>query len=208
MHLLYAIHGIMTRQTSASWPDKLVSWAAHAMPGVIVEKREYTAFPLPAVNTWLLNHIWARECVVEIQNFIRENPGAKVSFVAHSNGTDVALKAIKSLAASGIPTHGFVAIGSVLDEDVGRSGIGKLLADGFLGRVVSYSSDCDCAIKFGRFTTYGGLGRFGFTNLACLPYQCYTSIFTRQFNRFGHGDYFTDANREKTFALIKEDLCL
>lgn len=210
MHLVFAIHGILTRQTSASWPDAFLAWCAHHWPEARVLKREYVAWPLPAINTWILNHLWARECVVEVDNFLRENPGTNISFVAHSNGTDIALKAIQALVRRGIRVRGFVAVGSVLDSDVNENGIAKLHGYGELRSAIAYSSKFDQAIRLGRLTTYGDLGVNGWT-LAGFPFRHASAgtdnlIATRWF-QWGHGGYFNDENREAVFAQIKEDLC-
>ncbi len=203
MHLLYAIHGILTRQTRADWPDQFDAWcAAQAVPAR-VEKREYMAGPFPWWNRHVRNPRLARACVAEIAEFKRARIGAvRPSFVAHSNGTDVALLAVQQLAERNIATDTLIVIGSVLHADVERNGVASLVRAGWLRRAVAYCSTSDGAISVGQFSTYGALGITGWTNNTLAGIQ------TRWFPRYGHGDYFTDTNRERTFALIKEDLCL
>ena len=48
--LLVAIHGIMTNQTNASWPDKLDAWMFDRDPEIKVLKKEYRAGPFPRWN--------------------------------------------------------------------------------------------------------------------------------------------------------------
>ena len=48
--LLVAIHGIMTNQTTASWPDKLDAWMFDYAPEIKVIKKEYRAGPFPRWN--------------------------------------------------------------------------------------------------------------------------------------------------------------
>src|SRR5436853_260262 len=53
--LLVAIHGIMTNQTYASWPDKLDPWMFARDPSVKVLKKEYRAGPFPRWNCLVLD---------------------------------------------------------------------------------------------------------------------------------------------------------
>src|SRR2546427_7475580 len=101
--LLAAIHGILTRQTDPSWPDKLDAWMAERDPQVKVLKKEYLAGPFPRWNCWVKDPLLARGLVNEIELFLdplRSDTGPVLRsrtaegghstpslwFVAHSNG--------------------------------------------------------------------------------------------------------------------------
>lgn len=216
--LIIAINGILTRQTVAAWPDRFDAWCERERVEAKVLKKEYIAGPFPLWNTLVRNWLIARGLAAEIELFCDQHPASSTQhldlhFIAHSNGTDVALKTIRLLADRGIPTATFIAIGSVLKSDIVRSRVLDLLHEGDLGRAVAYSSPNDLAIKWGRWSLgYGGLGREGWkcwdTVLPSVKGDEALSldignIYTRWF-RGGHGSYFTE-NPERTFALIRKD---
>jgi hypothetical protein len=68
--ILIAIHGILTRQTDASWPDKLDAWMYRRDPAVKVLKKEYAAGPFPRWNCWVKDPLLARGLVNEIELFL------------------------------------------------------------------------------------------------------------------------------------------
>src|SRR5438309_10216816 len=115
--ILVAIHGILTSQTDASWPDKLDAWMFARDPSIKVLKKEYVAGPFPRWNCWVKDPLLARGLANEIELFLEENEGPltpalspsdgeresqrSVWFVAHSNGAVIALLAAQRLIARG-----------------------------------------------------------------------------------------------------------
>src|SRR5256885_14349964 len=76
--LLAAIHGILTRQTDPSWPDKLDVWMLERDPQIKVLKKEYVAGPFPRWNCWVKDPLLARGLANEIELFLNsggQEPG-------------------------------------------------------------------------------------------------------------------------------------
>ena len=110
--LLVAIHGIMTNQTNASWPDKLDAWMFDRDPEIKVIKKEYRAGPFPRWNCYVKDPHLATSLANELELFLSPartsdtpSPRHAVSpfppplgsdsspslwFVAHSNGAVIA----------------------------------------------------------------------------------------------------------------------
>jgi hypothetical protein len=238
--IIVLAHGILTRQTVASWPDQFHAWlerqdSSTPTPHPIALKKEYIAGPFPLWNVLVKNRLLARGLAAEVALFFRQNlqneqnsnsdnfvnsvSNPQLHFIAHSNGTDVALKTIQLLADRGIVTDTLIAIGSVLPSDIERNGVLDLLLKGHLRRAIAYSSLRDYAIRVGQHTVgYGSLGRHGWTlNVRALlsvtaDLEVRTpavigggQIFTRRFDDFGHSTYFDPTHREQTFALLARD---
>src|SRR5437867_9374489 len=112
--LLVAIHGIMTSQTDASWPDKLDAWMFGHAPEIKVIKKEYRAGPFPRWNCYVKDPALARSLANELELFlsppvapksdeggsspVTRHPSPSLWFVAHSNGAVIALLTAKILA--------------------------------------------------------------------------------------------------------------
>lgn len=196
--IVVAIHGILTPQIEVSWVDRLDAFAALNNYNCRVLKREYGAGPLPLWNVLVKNRLHSRSLVNEIELFGNE---CRLSFVAHSNGTDIALKTIHALAARGIRTDRFVALGSILHSDVRKNGIMDLIENGHLGAAFSYSSTSDDAVRFGRHSLgYHGLGVEGFRGTNDHR------VVTRWKDGYGHGTYFHPNIIGNTFMHIMQDL--
>ncbi len=237
--IIIAINGILTRQAVVSWPDQFDAWmerggTSSTSPQPKVLKKEYCAGPFPLYNVHVKNRILASGIAAEVALLCDQaelggtsstSPQPALHFVSHSNGTDIALKAIKKLAARGIQTETFIAVGSVLHPDIADNGVLDLLEEGDLKRAVCYCSASDLALRFGRHTLgYSDLGRCGWRlngvdvneilkfsppliggtspQSSDRP-QC----FSRSFDGFGHGDYFT-THRAATFELFRKDMGL
>lgn len=215
MIICAAIHGILTGQTSASWPDQLDAWMSRNDPRVEVIKKEYSAGPFPRLN-WFKNRRLARSLANEIQLFIDPKdpaPGSTdhVWLVAHSNGAVIALETLRRLNAAGVRVRGVFLTGAACGSDVDENGIAAAMEAGLLDRAVSRSSPDDGVVNcsgFWKFLKwpYGDLGRKGWQRFdaarsAIAPYQtwkCYTL-----WARGGHTVYFAPGKIEETFQMIK-----
>src|SRR5436190_8690005 len=99
--LLVAIHGIMTNQTNASWPDKLDAWMFDHAPDIKVIKKEYRAGPFPRWNCRVKDPALARSLANELELFLRPSSMSHLPsspslwMVAHSNGAVIALLTAK-----------------------------------------------------------------------------------------------------------------
>lgn len=227
--IIIAINGIMTSQVRLSWPDQFQAWAERAGVRALVMKREYFAAPLPVFNVWIKNRIHAAGIANEAEllannDELRGESQREIHFVAHSNGTDIALKAIRHLAARGITTQTLIVVGSVLKPDIADNGVCDLLDDGDLQSAVCYASNCDLALRVGRWSFgYSELGRVGWKlrgkdvnqilafappSPGAPPTDARPTCFTRWFQDYGHGEYFAPEHREHTFQLFRKDMGL
>lgn len=105
---------------------------------------------------------WFMERYADIQSHF---PGAKISFVGHSNGTYIAARALK--LCPGIRFHRVVLAGSVVRCDFGWPDVGQQV-----GHVLNYVGSADSVVAFLpavferlglRFMDVGGAGAYGFT---------------------------------------------
>jgi hypothetical protein len=82
--VVVAIHGILTRTTTRSWPDLLRAYLAHECS---VVTRDYSALPIAPLNVFIKNRVHASALASELEILPRDLP---IHFVAHSNGCDIA----------------------------------------------------------------------------------------------------------------------
>ena len=73
LSLVISIHGILTRQTVADWPDRFDAWCAHQQVDARVLKKEYIAGPFPLWNVLVKNRLLARGLAAEVELFFRQN---------------------------------------------------------------------------------------------------------------------------------------
>lgn len=228
--IIIGINGIMTRQSVASWPDHFDAWCEREGVAAKVLKKEYLAVLLPPplvnasilFNIWIRNRILARGIADEIELLCGDTE-RDIHFVAHSNGTDIALKAARILAARERPVKTLIVVGSVLRPDIRRNGVLDLMRAEDLERAICYCSRSDGALRFGRHTFgYSELGRRGWLldgkpvnevvadapSLHTHDDEIAGCCWSRRFDEYGHGTYFDQDHREQTFALIRKDLGL
>lgn len=200
--IIVAIHGILTRTTSPSWPDALDAF----LPDCKVERRYYFAGPFPIFEHFVKNPRLARVLADEIAMVKRNLPGVPLHFVAHSNGCDIALQTIQLLAKRGIRTDSAILTAAVIDPDVDRSGVTKLILDRQLGRAYAYCSKLDRALALPLKWPYKDLGRTGWM-ASGEPFRS-LSVITRRFDGYDHCDYFAPAHERATFAQMQRDMGL
>src|SRR5882762_6073557 len=135
--LLVAIHGIMTNQTTASWPDKLDAWMFDQDPAIKVIKKEYRAGPFPRWNCRVKDPYLARSLANELELFLEPsrfnastfqpfNVCPSLWFVAHSNGAVIALLTAKLLAQRGLKIDGLILTGAACEADIAKNGVLEL----------------------------------------------------------------------------------
>jgi hypothetical protein len=212
-NLIVLIHGILTRTTDPSWPDRFSAYLHQRVAGHLqVEKRDYFAGPLPIWNHFVRNPRIAKGLAKEIALYVNDvrypewpdlNDTWRIYFAAHSNGCPIALRTALELARMGIPTEAMVLTASVTDPDVRRSGVLDMVRSGVLRRAVLYASDSDLPLRLPLKWPYRDAGRRGWT-MAELPFSA-PGVITRRFDGYGHGGYFARENRMHTFAMIRQD---
>jgi len=205
--IVVATHGVMTKTTKRAWTDDFGEYLFGSNVPVWFEKKEFFAGLLSMWNVFVQNRRYARGLADEIEGLWRRHQ-VPLHFVGHSNGTHVNLLAIKILAERGVPTETMIATGSVLDPDIDKSGISKLICDGQLGRAFAYCStgDIPLRIPWPFKWPYRDLGRRGWVRDG-KPFVD-PRIRSRFFDGFGHGDYFAEESRGETFRLMREDMGL
>lgn len=223
MHLVTLIHGIRTGLTSRSWPQHLGAWLVKT-PDVHVETVYYEAGPLPVWNTMVKNPKLARALAGRVESWREYHPGLTHSIVAHSNGTDIAVRLMRELVQRGIPTETAILTGAAIHSDVEKSGVAELIRSGHLDRAIAYSSPMDTVVRHLQKLPgfYGSLGARGFeragerTGLWIEGWQPLAArevfpdgrfrLVTRWFEGFSHGQYFDPGLRRIAFATIASDL--
>jgi len=151
--LLVAIHGILTNQTNASWPDKLDAWMFDYDPEIKVLKKEYRAGPFPRWNCRVKDPHLAASLANELELFLNPrfndstvqpfNVRPSLWFVAHSNGAVIALLTAKILIERGYPVAGLILTGAACEADIAKNGILDWLGKGTLAAAIAYSSQDD-----------------------------------------------------------------
>lgn len=220
--LLVAIHGILTRQTDASWPDRLDAWMFQRDAEVKVLKKEYAAGPFPRWNCWVKDPLVARGLVNEIELFRSFSP--PIWFLAHSNGAVIALATMQKLIERGFWIGGLILTGAACEADLRKNGVLEWCRSGKLGTAIAYASEDDALVagdprapeRLGwklrdwlwdkLIWPYGSLGRTGWMlDGVRFPGRETDHVFTRWYPG-GHSTYFAKENRERTFEQIYRDL--
>lgn len=212
--LVVLIHGILARQTTPGWPNRLEQWLWKKPTTFECITRRYAAGPLPMWNVFFKNRYLALALANDLEPFLQD--GAELNFVTHSNGADVAVKAMKILAKRGYKTNTAIFVGAAISCDIGRSGLYELHQTGFLKRAFAYCSQTDLALRFRVTWPYGHLGRVGFRfggvddgywNLHTTrrDEEPGNGFFTRWFPG-GHTGYWQPENELATFEQILRDL--
>lgn len=228
--IVAAIHGILTGQTDASWPDKLVAWAAVHAPDWLVVKKEYSAGPSPRWNNFVRNPRLAKSLVNEILEIVEAYwPGRTgyaelppIWFIAHSNGAQIAMRAVKLLIDRGFKVAGVILTGAASESDLFRSLIWDwVYRVNRLQKAIAYSSEQDRTVSgdpradtfwllkvrdwvWGKLIwPWGSLGRTGWTNEG-RHFQG-IRVITRWFQG-GHSCYFTPKQINSTFETFLQDI--
>ncbi len=174
--LIVAVHGILTGQTTASWPDRFDAWMYRRDPEAKVLKKEYLAGPFPRWNCLVKDPRLANGLEAEILAFAQPpagDPGAEANaetsaaadtasarnpsptlppiwFVAHSNGAVIALLTAQRLIARGCWVGGMILTGAACNADVRKNGVAAWLESGALGAAIAYSAASDAVLPGAR----------------------------------------------------------
>jgi pimeloyl-ACP methyl ester carboxylesterase len=221
--ILVAIHGILTNQTDPSWPDQLDAWMYQRDAKMKVLKKEYCAGPFPRWNCWFKDPLLGRGLANEVELFLSScTPAPALWFVAHSNGTVIALLAAKRLVELGHNVSGMILTGAACEADIDKNHVGQWLWDGRLGSAIAYSSIEDKvlpepsgssrwgfrAIYSVLARPYGSLGRTGWLQDGRPVPNLDRPISTLRTRWFagGHSTYFALEHIDRTFEQIYQDI--
>jgi len=197
------VNGILNYPGSADgWTDRAVTWThVHcSQAGYRAEKFEYMAGAI-------LRRIFQQRRANKLARMISYYDPEKwhVILVAHSNGCDVALRALHLLEGRYIKEVHLIA--AACDADMFRNGLAGMIRDKILGRVFVYIGGNDRPMKWARITGkvlrwiglgYGALG-------AEEPEDVALIIGERRVvyeEDFGHSSWFTDENFDETMMFV------
>jgi hypothetical protein len=228
-----AIHGILTRQTDPSWPDRLDAWLYRRDPGLRVLKKEYRAGPFPRWNCWVKDPLLAKGLAAEIELLLASPAQSPVTaptpepwIVAHSNGAVIALLTTRRLIDRGARIGGLILTGAACQADLAQNGVLDWIRAGQLGWAIAYSSRDDRVLPAGplpgagcvaglraalwRALTWpwGSLGRTGWLHHGRAPEPGLAGgerILTRWFSG-GHSAYFDSQHGEPLFEQLYKDI--
>jgi pimeloyl-ACP methyl ester carboxylesterase len=220
MKFIAAVHGIHTKLTRPSWPWWFQAHAVKSKISAVIQTEHYWAFAWPSWNNLILNPRYGKSLARRLKLLVDEVPGTPVQFVAHSNGTNITVEAVKNLAEAGIKVDTIILIGSAVDADIEKSGLLKLFEDKMVDKIFAYVSDADEVIRPLRWHPgkYGTLGvdgfrfkgdRFGVWLVTDeTPAAGERGFFVREFRDMSHSGYFDGLTLLSTLKLVCKDLHL
>lgn len=225
--IVVAIHGIMTGRSEPTWPERLEIRLAQTQPQARVLTDHYNAGPTPRLNWFLFNPMQGDSIADWVAHWHTQTPDARVFFVAHSNGCDIARRAMIELDRQhSIKTQTAVLVSAPLPETTKGIGLRPLLDNGSLQRLICYVGSRDSVLGaaptisrpwryLGRIARwpYGNLGQQGLRDAdETLEGNAGTptaKAVNRVFADWGHCDFFPLGNTDRiaeTFGTIERDL--
>ena len=178
--VVLTVHGI---NTYGDWAAKLARILQHHDPRIETESYSYGYFSILAFLIPFLRWIEVLRCRRELYCLKRRTDGRTVDIVAHSFGTFIVAKAIRSARPERLPRIGTVILaGSVLRSSFDWS---SLLHSGKLERVVNECGVDDDVLIASQFLVLftGMAGRIGF-------FGALGTVLTNRWHRGDHGLYF------------------
>lgn len=186
------ICGILTWPgSSKNWTGKAATWTM-TRPKHQAEKIEY--FSPGLFSRSIGQEARAEKLVKTMHEFLSR--GRRVILVAHSNGCDVALDALRKMGWPEIAELHLIS--GAIEADFDKNGLNQ--ARNKIGRVVVYVAGLDKALALaasplGRFFGYGALGRTG-------PINPWWQVDVVVEPEFEHSDWFDDAHFDQTMRLL------
>ena len=159
-------HGILTGDSSPSWPEFGTAFFAARHPQVQTVNTEYYELPLPrlaAVRNPKRSRNLVRRMLTAAQYGIelRDEP-AELAFVSHSNGAVLAMQACRALIAQGVAVKALVMIApAVRTKDATRE-VCEWMSSGMLGSAL--------LVRPMRDVLIGGIARNWRTKLVAWPW--------------------------------------
>ncbi|MDP9120430.1 MAG: WD40 repeat domain-containing protein [Acidobacteriota bacterium] len=188
-HLIVTVHGI---RTFGQWQERFEQLFA-SDPNVTVLSYKFGFFSIASFIVPLFRW-WVVRCFRQmLEREVGRRPWARVDIVAHSFGTLVAAKALRSLAKRrpSFAIDTFICAGSVLPKSYGRSAPP-------LARLVNECGTRDAIVALGWLFILG-IGNGGFAGFEGMT----GDRFRNRFFRFGHSGFFLDAAGGPSDAFMK-----
>lgn len=224
--VVVAIHGILTGRSNPTWPERLEQYLTTHRPDTVVLTDQYEAGPFPRLNWFLGNPKRGRATTALVRDWIATGTVRSLSFVAHSNGCDIARRAILELAETAGPgVAAAIFISPPLPASMEGMDLEAEIATGHLKRLLVYAASEDSVLAppvnwkrpwtlLGNIARwpYGNAGRIGLPEhemLAGFEGRPTGRVATRMFRGWGHGDFFPRSNylrNRDVFAQIETDL--
>lgn len=200
------VNGIMT------WPGSTKSWNANAVTHcmcyrrIFAEKLEY--FTLPTISRIIGQKDRAEKLRKRIQRYIHN--GWEIVLVGHSNGCDVILDTLESMAWPRVEEIHLIS--AACEENFEENGLNEALRRKWVGRVFIYQALQDkplrlAATLFGKIFGYGKLGiaTRDQMNLCDDIEDRDQRVTVVQEETFGHSTWFKEAHFIDTMRLILRD---
>lgn len=213
-HLVGLFHGILTRQSSRTWPAFGTGYLGQLFPQVETICSTYFAWPLPRIEALrnrarsraLVEKIWAKRSGAE-----RCGEGVVVSIVSHSNGAVLALQVARELIRRGVAIRSLVLIAPALRTGPASEEILNWIARGMLDRAVLVRPTRDILIgaiganwRTRLFSwPWGSLGHDGWDVGEVSSFQFQVSgLLTLDLPDMGHSDPVSHAHRAWLFESV------
>lgn len=218
----------MTGRSEPTWPERLERHLT-ARPRTAVLTDQYDAGPMPRLNWFIENPKRGRAIAEWVAEWYRDGKVRSIHFVAHSNGCDIARRAINILTGEEeIPVDTAILISAPLADTTKGMRLTAALEDRLLRRLVCYVADQDAVLARQRtwrkpWTVLGSWARWPYGNLGRVGLQdakqhlagregcVIEQTADRTFVGWGHSDFFPKERRyrmHETFELIEQDLNL
>lgn len=159
-------HGILTGESSPSWPEFGSAFFAARHPQVQTVNTEYYELPLPrlaAIRNPKRSRNLVRRMLTAAQYGIelRDDP-AELAFVSHSNGAVLALQACRALIAQGVAVKALVMIAPAVRTTAASREVAGWLDSGMLEEALLVRPTRDIVI--------GTIGRSWRTKITAWPW--------------------------------------
>lgn len=193
-HVFVAINGILTSPgDAAGWTDRAVTWLHQRFPTdpIKAEKVEYFA---GALTRRFRQQKRAEETARLVLSYLRR--GFRVTLVAHSNGADIAARALAIISRNfaGVSPHKMISAHLVAPAAEGND-YAAAMYSGVLKRLHLYGSKADIALHLAQASKalvgWLGLG-YGTLGLEAREFALTHPgrVFDHSNHDFGHSDWW------------------